>query len=457
MIFNTFLKLELKNFLSGRAVLLSFLCILLAGAYGTFHGVNVIEKQREVIAQLPALEAEHTERLLSYKKGADLADVLYYLTYSTADEPSSWSPISIGQRDVNPYNVKVRMLALEGQIYDSELTNPTNLLFGNFDLSFVIVFLFPLLIIAFTHNLISSEQETGTWSLLHSQPVSVLKIVSLRLVLRFALVFAAALLILILGCLSLGAEFDQRFFAAALLTFAYVAFWFGVAAFVISFGRGSTFNALTLLGTWIFLVLLAPALLSSIVSTVFPVSESMETSVEQREGYHEKWDKPKAETMQRFYQKYPEYKDFPIPEDRFSWGWYYAMQQTGDEDSADAAGRYREKLEQRNDFTQRASWFLPSVAAQLQFNEIAQTDLENHLSYLDSVRNYHEVIRKTFYPYIFRNTKVADFDLKTAPRHSFKNESRTNPFSGGFLATLTAAILFIGLGWWNLQKRISSF
>jgi ABC-2 type transport system permease protein len=109
------------------------------------------------------------------------------------------------------------------------------------------------------------------------------------------------------------------------LTFAYFAFWFGAAAFVVSFGRGSTFNALTLLGVWIFLVLLAPALLSSVVSTAFPVSESMETTVEQREGYHEKWDKPKSETMERFYQKYPEYLGFPVPEDRFSWGWYYAM------------------------------------------------------------------------------------------------------------------------------------
>lgn len=457
MNFITFLKLELKNFLSGRAVALSFLCVLLAGAYGAFHGARVIERQREVISELPALQAEHTERLLGYKKGADLADVLYYLTFNTVDEPSSWAAVSVGQRDVNPYNVKVRMLALEGQIYDSEMTNPTNLLFGNFDLSFVIVFLFPLLIIAFTHNLISAEQESGTWNLLRSQPISILKIVGLRLVLRFALVFAAALLMLALGCLAVGAAFDERFFAAALLTFVYFAFWIGVAAFVISFGRGSTFNALSLLGIWIFLVLLAPALLSSIVSTGFPVSESMETTVEQREGYHEKWDQPKSVTMEKFYLKYPEYREFPIPEDKFSWGWYYAMQQIGDEDSADAAARYREKLDQRNDFTRRASWLLPSVAAQLRFNEVAETDLESHLHYLDSVRDYHESIRRTFYPYIFRNTKAAEFDLKAAPGHSFKNESALNFFSPEIIGILGAAAFFIGFGWRNLRKRILRF
>jgi hypothetical protein len=70
---------------------------------------------------------------------------------------------------------------------------------------------------------------------------------------------------------------------------------------------------------------------------------------------------------------------------------------------------------------------------------------------------YHEAIRTTFYPHIFRNTKVADFDLQNAPRHSFKNESKIDTFSGGFLAILTAAVLFIGFGWLNLRKRISNF
>jgi ABC-2 type transport system permease protein len=451
----TFLKLELKNFLSGRAVVLSFLCVLLAGSYGAFHGANVVEKQRRVIAELPALEAEHREKLLGIKKNADLADALYYLTFQTADAPSDWAAVSVGQRDVNPYNVKVRMLALEGQIYDSELVNPTNLLFGNFDLSFVVVFLFPLLIIAFTHNLISSEQESGTWQLLRSQPISALKIVGWRLALRFALVFAAAILMLLAGCLATGARLDERFAAACLLTFVYFAFWFGVAALVISFGRGSTFNALSLLGVWIFLVLLAPAVLSSVVSTVFPVSESMETAVEQREGYHEKWDKPKRDTMNRFYQKYPEFAHVPIPEDRFSWGWYYAMQQMGDEEAADARGRFRQKLEQRSRFTSRAAWFLPPVAAQLRFNDIAETDLKNHLRYLDSVRDFHEKIRRTFYPHIFSDAKVADFDFETAPRHEFAKEARTNLSGGGTLTIAAAAILFAALGWLNLRRRIS--
>jgi hypothetical protein len=63
----------------------------------------------------------------------------------------------------------------------------------------------------------------------------------------------------------------------------------------------------------------SPRAFEFVVSTAFPVSESMETAVEQREGYHEKWDKPKSETMRRFYEKYPNTK-FPDSQDKFSWG-----------------------------------------------------------------------------------------------------------------------------------------
>lgn len=457
MNFRNLIRLELKNFVGGRTVPAVFLCIGLAAIYGIFQGAGIVGKQREIIREIPALQAQHIEKLLEIHEGKDLGDILYYLTFSTINEPSSWAGFSVGQSDVNPFNVKVRMLALEGQIYDSEISNPTNLLFGNFDLSFIIVFLFPLLIIAFMHNLISAEQEGGTWSLLRSQPVSMLKILTLRIGLRFTVIFGAALLMIIFGCLFLHADFDSRFFSAVLLTFAYFAFWFGVSVFVISFGRGSLFNALSLLGAWIFLVILAPALLSSIVATIFPISESLETTIRQREGYHEKWDKPKAETMSEFYEKYPEYKAFPVSEDKFSWGWYYAMQNAGDVDASDSSARYAEALAQRNEFTEKVLQVLPAVNTQMQFNKIAATDLENHLEYLDSVRDFHEEIRTTYYPHIFLNAKISDVDLQNHPKHIFKNGSSEDPFSDEVFAVFFAGLLFIAAAWGNFNLNKSNF
>lgn len=441
----TLTRLELKNFFGGRSVPAVFLCIALAAAYAVYQGGSVAERQREIVVETPQLQTEHTDKILELHAGKDLGDALYYHKFYTAKEPSSWAGFSVGQSDVNPFNVKVTMLTLEGQIYNSELNNPTNQLFGNFDLSFVIIFLFPLIIIAFTHNLISEEKETGTWNLLRSQPVSVRKIFWFRLGLRFFIVTLAAFLLIALGCFVLEADFDERFVSAIVITILYFAFWFGVSAFVISFAKGTTFNALTLLGVWIFLVLLAPALLSSLIATLFPVSESFDAAIKQREGYHEKWDRSKSATMDKFYEKYPQFINTVIPEDKFSWGWYYAMQETGDIDSAEATRKYAEKLAQRQAFTEKAAWFLPTVAAQLQFNKIAATDLESHLEYLEAVRNYHTQIRNFFYPHIFRDAKLSDVDLKTAPEFQFSKEPITHIFDKNALSVGFSVFLLVGL------------
>ena len=442
----TFLKLELKNFLSGKAVIAAVLFILLAGIYGIFHGKTVIDKQSEIIAQIPQFQAEHLKKQLELNKD-DLGNALYFTQHSTIDEPSSWAAFSIGQRDVNPFNVKVTMLTLEGQLYDSEMSNPKNLLYGNFDLAFVIVFLFPLLIISFCHNLISAEQESGIWNLLRSQPVSVGKIIGWRLLIRFVTVLLMAFGLIAAGCFYLESAFDIRFIYALLITFIYLGFWFTLAAFVISLQKSSTFNALSLLGVWIFLTILAPALLNLAISTALPVSESFELTVKQREGYHQKWDQKKSETMQKFYAEYPQYKDVPIPEDKFSWGWYYAAQLMGDLESSNATANYMKKLELRDYWTNKFSLLLPTVNTQMAFNRLSQNDLQSHLDYLESVRQFHTKVREHFYPFIFRNAKVAEVDWKSLPQHQFDNESRSVNFPAPVLGIAAISLMLLIFAW----------
>ena len=444
MILSKFLKLEIKNFLSDKTVIFAVLCLLLAGCYAMFQGKNVIEKQKDIIAHMPKFQAEHLEKQLKLHKD-DFGDLLYYLQFNTINQPSSWAAFSIGQRDVNPYNIKVKMLTLEGQIYDSEMSNPTNLLYGNFDLAFVIVFLLPLLIIAFCHNLISAEQENGIWNLLRSQPVSLVTIIGWRLLIRFVTVLLLVFTLITASCFYFHSSFDIRFFYALLIAFSYLIFWFALTAFIISFIKSSTFNALSLLGIWIFLTILAPALLNLVISTALPVSESFEVTVKQREGYHQKWDKSKAETMLKFYEKYPEYRVFTIPEDKFSWGWYYAMQQMGDEESATSTANYIEKLNLRNSWTNRTTLFFPTIQAQLSFNSLAKNDLQNHLEYLDSVRNYHKSIREFFYPSIFKNSKVEEIEWTKIPQHKFIGERKDVEFPTVIFACLAFAFLLLAV------------
>lgn len=420
-----------------------------------FYGEDVIDKQRKVISDLPQIQAAHVRQNLAAHPAFGLGDVLYYLELQTAHTPSAWAGFALGQRDVNSYNVKVRMLTLEGQLYDAELNNPMTLLFGNLDVAFVIVLLFPLIIIAFTYNVLSAEQETGIWNLIRSQPFSTVKILCLKFFVRFMAITLTAGALLAASCFYLRVNFDWRILAVAEVIFVYLLFWFAVSLLVVSFGRSSNFNALALLGVWIFLIILAPAVANIVLSTALPVPEALKTTVEQREGYHEKWDQPKIATMNRFYERYPEYSQFPIPPDKFSWGWYYAMNEMGDEDSAASSQKLIEKLRARELWTKRIAVFLPSVNAQIGLNRIAETDLDSHIAYLEWVRIYHERIRRYFYPYIFRESPIEVVPWQSLPaelpNYLYAREPTQNFLSKEIVSLFLLTVLIYAVAWQNIS------
>jgi ABC-2 type transport system permease protein len=446
-----FLQLEPKNFLAGRGVLIGLLVIFLAGLYALEHGHRVIAAQQNVIAATPALQQSHLEKMIAQHATPDPLNTLYYLNFFTTHEPSKFAPLSLGLRDVNPFNLKIRILTLEGQLYDGNISNPATLALGHFDLAFLLVFLYPLLIIAFTHNTLSSEQEQGIWPLLCSQPVAASKVLAVKAIIRFLPVVVVWLLTLLVGMFWLRLPLDQRLGLVLLISLAYLLFWFAASWLVISFKRSSNFNALTLLGVWLTLTILLPAALNVALATFLPVPEAFAVTVNQREGYHQQWDRPKAETMQRFFQRYPEYAAFQAPADKFSWGWYYAAQHLGDEDAAASSAQLRAKLKQRQQWTRRFAWFVPTINAQTTLNQIAQTELDDHLAYLDSVRSFHEQMRKHFYPALMRNDAPPPIDWQQLPRHRFNDEAQP---PGVPITALSLLVISAGLA--LLARRVNS-
>ena len=67
------------------------------------------------------------------------------------------------------------------------MTSPRKLLVGHFDLLFVMVYGYPLLIIALTYNLLATEREEGTLALVLAQPIRLRTLVAAKIALRGAL------------------------------------------------------------------------------------------------------------------------------------------------------------------------------------------------------------------------------------------------------------------------------
>lgn len=408
--------------LAGGAVPLGLALLLLAGLFALGHGETVIERQRAALRESPRHQAEEHQRILGHlAPTADAGDQLYYLFFHTVREPSAWAPAVIGQRDVQAFNLKVRILALQGQLYDADLGNPLLASFGNFDLAFVFVVLAPLLVIAVTFNVHSGEVEAGTWSLVRSMPVATWRVLALKYALRAGVVWLPLLLLQGMATAWLGLPLDGDWWLVAGATLGYVLVWVAAAVAVAAARRSSDFNVLALLGVWVVWTALGPALVTIAAGARHPLPEALELTVQQRQGYHGAWDEPLPDVMAAFYARYPEWRTAPVPTDRYSNAWYYAMQQRGDDAARAAAERYRQGLEDRDRWVARASWLFPPAAFQRLLARTARTDLQSYLAYQDSVAAYHETLKRHFFPAIFAGTTVGEVNWDAVPRHTHRD------------------------------------
>jgi ABC-2 type transport system permease protein len=416
------LLLESKLLIRGRGVAIGVAALLIAGVCALGHGRTVIDRQHEALAETPRLQQEEHRRILGpLDPAANAGDQLYYLAFHTVREPSAWAPLAVGQRDVHAFNLKVRILALHGQLYDTDLGNPLLATLGQFDLAFVLVVLAPLLVIAFTFGAYSDEVTDGTWTLVRSQPTNPRAALAIRYLLRTAAVWLALLGLYGLATLWLGLPLDATWWLIALATAGYVALWTAASMVVAAFRRSSDFNLLALLGLWVLWTALGPALAHVAAAARYPLPEALELTVLQRQGYHAAWDEPLSAVMDAFYQRYPEWRATDVPKDRYSNGWYYAMQQRGDDAAGEAAARYRQALEARDGWVDGVSWFFPPAAFHRLLTRAAGTDLQGYLAYLDSVAAYHESLKRHFFPVVFSNATVAAVDWSAAPVHSHRD------------------------------------
>ncbi|MBB6004273.1 DUF3526 domain-containing protein [Arcicella rosea] len=444
--------LAFKNFIRSNSVKIGLSFLLIAGIVSLFVGKQFIEKQEQNITETAAYQKEYIARNVHHHQD-EIGLLLYYLKFSFVNETLPINGLSIGQRDVNSSIQSLTIRGLEAQKYDADLNNPTNLLLGNIDFSFVLIFLFPLIIIAFTYNIISEEKESGTWRIVAIQSKNLFLHVLQLFFIRFIGVISVLFFILLLSVFFLKIPLESIFFSFVGISLLYILCWFGICFWVASLQKSSNANAVILLSIWIVLIIILPASLNNYLVNKYPVPEALSTTLKQRKGYHEKWDTDKTQTMNRFYAHYPQFKQFPLPDKEFSWLWYYAMQQIGDDEAAIQATAFKEKLNQRNRASNNIAQFIPTIHTQMQLNEIAQAGLSNHLQFLEETGKFHEKMRLYFYPKIFGEAPVNSENWNKFSIETFKNPQESGGLQS-YLSLVVFILLFGVLGWVNFKKSI---
>jgi ABC-2 type transport system permease protein len=449
---------------------------MLSIGYGVFNGYRSLQFQGTSIAhavdeetrrfeslktQVREIEAGRMQAPFTSPLAPDAAGSRLGLKYAVLP-PSAFAALSIGQSDVLPSYFKISTASKESILTANEIENPHRLLSGRFDLSFVVVYLYPLLIIALSYNLISQEKEQGTLAMLLAQPVSLTKFVAGKIALRTVLFSLSMVLFSVQGLAVAGVDLaaDNALPKLALWTgviAAYGAFWFGAVLLIASFGKSSATNAVALSGLWLLLVVVAPSTLNLAAGVMYPMPSRVELVTALRAASNEASAKGSA-LLGKYYEDHPELaaltdtekamNDFTVTR--------LAVDEEIERSVRPVVDQYDVQLQRQQLMINRFRYLSPAIIAQDALNDVAGTGSARHRHFVSQVEGFHTRWRNHFLPLIVQKAKLTAASYDTFPTFDYRDE----PISAvlrrtavGVLTLLATAIVFSIAGY----KRLSSY
>lgn len=422
---------EARQMAVDRTLAAIFAVLAAVVGYGIGNGASWASFQRNVLAEVRRADGARLEALRTRlgSSGEDRSlpadQVGSALGVREAGmSPGPLSALVIGQSDLYPYHTPVSTASRQSNQGDDEIENPTHLLSGRFDLGFVIVSLYPLVILALGYNLLSGEKEQGTLVLILSQPVRLRTLVLAKLLARGIVVLGLSIAISLMGfALVAGQPSGDNVARLGLwiaVVSAYGVFWFALAVAVNALGRGSATNALALAGTWLLLVSVIPALANVVVRTSFPVPSRIELIQSIRSAS----DRAQAEGPRlnaKFLEAHPELARGRDEANEFAVQ-SLAVQEATEAGVAEVLGRFESQLVRQQALVDRFRFLSPAIATLEALQDVAGTGSARYRSYVEQVEAFHGRWLEFFRPRILRGEPIRTSDLGQLPTFSFVEE-----------------------------------
>ena len=369
--------------------------------------------------------------------------------------PGPLMAFAIGQSDLQPTALKVSVAGVRSAAPTATLESPFKLLVGHFDLSFVFLYMYPLLIIALMFGLTSAEKESGLLRMLLAQPIKLSTLAGGKIAARA--VILGGVILLGTGVLTLvsGAEnVFHRWALWVLVAFAYGAFWMGLGVFVDSRVKGASASALVLAGCWLVFAVILPALISFFATALYPVPSRMEyittmrteTSLAQQQG---------AASLARFLEDHPEIA--PVSDDEANFAMLrVAREERIAEQLAPLESRFEAQQARQQAFIKKMGFLSPTVLAHQAFMEIAGTGPDRFARFLEEIHAFHEIWKAHFVPRYFSDLafKAADFDTLPVFEAALQERDRlVGRVIPSVAFVLFAGLVLLGLGFARYQRQ----
>lgn len=431
-------------------IVAALLLALVAG--GIYNGAAWAQARARAVAELEQKAAGELDRqkaeAADYESGAKPmptatppALLPTGKSVSVVLPPAPLAVLSVGQSDIYPFSTSVNLMTEKNDLFQEyEQDNPLQLLTGKFDLAFVLVFIFPLLILALSYNLLSAERENGTLQLsMANAAVSVKKIVAGKLLTRLLIVLALAVGFSLGGLVLSGVDLANSdnvlrigLFVTAILFYA--GFWFAAAAAVNSFNFSSATNALLLGGIWVTIAVIMPAFLNVAATSLHPVPSRLELVSKIREADNQ--TRSDGEKLLKSY--YGDHPELAPPEgltqsqasQRF-----YAIRQERQKRLLPEVEQFERQLTAQQNLVANYRVLSPAVVMQETLNDIAGTSTARQKSYVEQIREQIGALQNYLVPKLMRRELLRSADYDQIPRFQFAEET----------AAIIASRAFIGI------------
>lgn len=452
----TLILWEIRRLWRDRTFIAACLALIVTSVVATGYGVVTLERQRAVIHKLPEIVSDSDNSYFQARFGEseEFGRAAYYLGYAITHEPRPEAALSLGQRDLHSYHQIVRLRSLYANLFDGSFENPLSQVSGHFDLAFVVVFILPLLVIVVGFDMLSKEVEGRTLPLLRSSGLLVSRLISIRLGLRFLVLSGLASAVVLVSGLAVGAAWEVLI-GWLFLAWLYLLFWFSLVGLIISRAWSSSRSAVTLIAIWVILTLVGPSMLNLLLP-----KETTQTgarlTISARQRVNAGWDIPKSVTRQAAEALDSLYKAAPEFEEPFTWGWYYAMHDVGDGSVSGQAELYLAALGDRERKALHWSLLLPPVRIQLLLDQLAATDLQSNLDYLQYVKQSREEMRKQYLPWALEGLKISKSELLALHENLGSDRFQPQPrvaslvTYGWSMVLLTLGLMIIA--GWNVSR-----
>ncbi|WP_158966224.1 DUF3526 domain-containing protein [Paraglaciecola sp. L3A3] len=290
--FNLLLRWEIQRMWRKPIVLIALLLLSLAMLFGALSGKTLHHSQTESIyknqqyttdwyAEIKASAKRYSTAvqpdLPYWQDPTNVSGFSRYFLKQFAYKPHlALSPIAVGNSDLLPSRLPVKLETSFGIDPQYDFENPRSLALGQFDLTFVVVYLLPIVILLLAALLTTLERDNGSLRLIAAQPITPRAWLGARLAALFIYVLPSifitvwfALWLTSVPIFANLAEILTIFIVIA----AYTLFWFSICFVVLSYWLSAAGAMSVLIGIWGGLLIGMPMLLNIIQNiTIDPPS-----------------------------------------------------------------------------------------------------------------------------------------------------------------------------------------